>query len=155
MTEMANGETGGPQHPQEVGQTPESKQTSQDVDTGQTKQGSGADATLSDGIKSIAGLIAVIAGVIVVAIIAGAAISKNTQIAATVAGTTTGAVATIVGAYFGVKIGTDQTKQALNAADQQAKAKDKEAAKAQVYALNVPAENAAVVKAAADAAAAA
>jgi mannitol-specific phosphotransferase system IIBC component len=149
MTEMATGETGGPQHPQGVGPTPESKQTS--VDAAQARQGSGTD----DGIKSIAGLIAVIAGVIVVAIIAGAAISKNTQIAATVAGTTTGAVATIVGAYFGVKIGTDQTKQALNAADQQAKAKDKEAAKAQVYALNVPAENAAVVKAAADAAAAA
>src|ERR1700760_3855647 len=92
------------------------------------------DTTLSGGIRTIAGLLAVIAGVIVVAVIAAAAISKNSQTAATIAGSTTGAVATMVGAYFGVKIGTDQAKQALDAAATQAAKKDAEAAKAQVYA---------------------
>lgn len=101
-----------------------------------------ADPTLSEGIKTIGGLLAVVAGVIVVAVIAAAAISKNSQIAATIAGSTTGAVATMVGAYFGVKIGTDQTKQALDAADRHAQTATKEAAKAQVYALNVPTERA-------------
>jgi hypothetical protein len=121
------------------------------------------NATLSDGIKTIGGLLAVLTGIVVVAIIAGAAISKNSQTAATIAASTTGAVATIVGAYFGVKIGSDQTKQALDAgsaqakqalvtANQQAKTKDKEAVKAQVYALHVPAEKANEVQAAAKAA---
>lgn len=132
----------------------------------------------SDGIKAIAGLLAVLTGAVVVAVIAAAAISKNSQTAATIAASTTGAVATIVGAYFGVKIGSDQTKQAidagssqakqaldasseqvrqaLDAAKQQAQTKDKEAIKAQVYALHIPAEKAdevqAAVRAAQDAA---
>jgi hypothetical protein len=112
-----------------------------------------ATASRSEGVRTIGGLLAVIGGVIVVAIIATAAISKNTQIAATISGSTTGAVAAIVGAYFGVKIGTEQTKQALDAADTQSKAKDREAAKAQVYALNVSTENAAAIQAQAAAAA--
>ena len=108
-----------------------------------------SNTTLSGGIKTIAGLLAVIAGVIVVAVIAAAAISKNSQTAATIAGSTTGAVATMVGAYFGVKIGTDQTKQALDAADRHAKTATREAAKAQVYALDVPADRADEVRSAA------
>jgi hypothetical protein len=120
---------------------------------GEKDDSSNSDTTLSEGIKTIGGLLAVIAGVIVVAVIAAAAISKNSQTAATIAGSTTGAVATMVGAYFGVKIGTDQTKQALDAADRHAKTATKEAAKAQVYALEVPVDRAdAVRNAAADAA---
>jgi hypothetical protein len=124
----------------------------------------------SDGIKAIAGLLAVLTGAVVVAVIAGLSISKDSQTAATIAASTTGAVATIVGAYFGVKIGTDQTKQAidagskqakqaldassdqvsqaLDAAKQQSQTKDKEAIKAQVYALHVPSEKAGEVQAA-------
>jgi hypothetical protein len=130
--------------------------------------------SFSDAIKTIGGLLAVLTGTVVVAIIAGAAISKNSQTAATIAASTAGAVATIVGAYFGVKIGSDQTKQAidagsqqakqaldassdqvrqaLDAAKQQAQTKDKEAIKAQVYALHVPSEKAGEVQAAARAA---
>jgi hypothetical protein len=110
---------------------------------------SNTDTTLSEGIKTIGGLLAVVAGVIVVAVIAAAAISKNSQIAATIAGSTTGAVATMVGAYFGVKIGTDGTKQALDAADRHAKTASQEAAKAQVYALAVPTDRADDVRTAA------
>jgi hypothetical protein len=84
--------------------------------------------------------------VIVVAVIAAAAISKNSQTAATIAGSTTGAVATMVGANFGVKLGTDQTKQALDSADRHAKTASQEAAKAQVYALAVPTDRAADVR---------
>jgi hypothetical protein len=108
---------------------------------------------LSESIKTIGGLIAVIVGVLVVASIAGGAITKNTQIAATIAASASGAVATMVGAYFGVKVGSDQTKTALDAAKEASKTKDKEAAKAQVYALHVPADNAGKVETAAAAAA--
>lgn len=84
-----------------------------------------------------------------VAIVAGGAIAKNTQTAATIAASASGAVAIIVGAYFGMKIGSDQTKTALDAADAASKTKDKQAAKAQVYALHVPPEKAETVEAAA------
>lgn len=103
----------------------------------------------SESIKTIGGLIAVVVGAIVVAVIAGIAISKNTQTAATIAASSSGAVATIVGAYFGVKIGSDQTKTALTAANEASKAKDKQAAKAQVYALHVPHDQAETVETAA------
>jgi hypothetical protein len=108
-----------------------------------------AGSSLSQSLRTVAGLLAVIAGVIVVAVIAGAAISKNSQTAATIAASTTGAVATMVGAYFGVKVGTDQAKQALDAgtdqakraldaADQRAKEAKQQSAQAQVFAAHLP-----------------
>lgn len=131
-----------------------------DAGQGNDNTGTTTKQPLSEGVRAIGGLLAVLTGAIVVAIIAGAAISKGTTVAATIAASTSGAVATIVGAYFGVKIGADQAKQALDAgtgqanraldaAAQQATAKDKQAAKAQVYALHVPRENAVDVEAAA------
>jgi len=89
----------------------------------------------------------VVIGVIVVGIIAIVAITKNTDIAATIASSAGGVIATIVGAYFGVKIGSDQTK----AANDNQKA---EAAKAQVYALHLPPQDAELVLRQASAAAA-
>jgi hypothetical protein len=52
----------------------------------------------------------------------------------------------MVGAYFGVKIGSDQTKQALDDADRHAKTATKEAARAQVYARDVSVDRADVVR---------
>ena len=61
----------------------------------------------------------------------------------------TGVVGSIVGAYFGVKVGTDQTKTALQTAQQESATKDRNAAKAQVYALHVAPGDAETVEAAA------
>ncbi|HEX6687312.1 MAG TPA: hypothetical protein VF085_01450 [Solirubrobacterales bacterium] len=89
----------------------------------------------SDKIKAIGGLVAVAFGVLAVAIIAIVAVAEGTSTASTIAGSTSGVIATIVGAYFGVKVGTDQGKTAME--NQKA-----EAAKAQVFAAHLPAEQA-------------
>lgn len=96
------------------------------------------EASWTEKIKLIGGLVAVGLGVIAVGTIAVVAIHRNTDTASTIAGAAAGVIATIVGAYFGVKIGTDQTK---NAMDQTTKAMDKqtvEATKAQVFAAHLP-----------------
>src|SRR5512146_125333 len=89
----------------------------------------------SDKIKAIGGLVAVGAGVVAVALIAVIALIKDTSTASTIASATSGVIATIVGAYFGVKVGTDQGKTAMD--NQKA-----EAAKAQVFAAHLPADQA-------------
>ncbi len=89
----------------------------------------------SDKIKAIGGLVAVGAGVLAVALIAVIALIKDTSTASTIASATSGVIATIVGAYFGVKVGTDQGKTAME--NQKA-----EAAKAQVFAAHLPADQA-------------
>ena len=108
--------------------------------------GTRAKVGFLDGLKTAAGLVAVLAGVITITIIAGAAISKNSQTASTIATATAGVIGSIVGAYLGMKIGSDRTTQA-------AEAQREEAAKAQVYALHVPKEQAAQAKKDADEAA--
>jgi hypothetical protein len=124
-------------------------------------------ATFSEKLKTIGGLVAVGIGVIAVGALAGYAIYNDHANAATIAGSAGGVIATMVGAYFGVKVGTDQTKTALdgtkNALDQTSKAMDQtkqaldgqraEAAKAQVYAAHVSHERAHDVVGAAEAAA--
>jgi hypothetical protein len=89
--------------------------------------------TWSEKIRTIGGLVAVVAGVLAVAVIAIVAMCKNTSTSATIASATAGVIATIVGAYFGVKIGSDQSKTA-------AEGQKAEAAKAQVYAAHLPPE---------------
>ncbi|HWO82949.1 MAG TPA: hypothetical protein VNM38_04065 [Solirubrobacterales bacterium] len=89
------------------------------------------DRTLTERVKAAAGLTAVAIGVIVVGIIALAAISKNTQTAATIASAAGGVIATIVGAFFGVKIGSEQSKKAQDGLKE-------ESAKAQIYAAYLP-----------------
>jgi hypothetical protein len=86
-------------------------------------------------VKTIGGLVAVAVGVLAVGAIAIIALIKNTSTAATIASSAGGVIATIVGAFFGVKVGTDQSKTAIEG--QRA-----EAAKAQVYAAHLPPENA-------------
>jgi|SRR5664279_4676837 len=92
--------------------------------------GSAGEPTWSEKIKTVGGLVAVVVGVVAVAIIAIAALIKDTSTAATVASSAGGVIATIVGAFFGIKVGSDQTKAAIDG--QQA-----EAAKAQVYAAHI------------------
>ncbi|HEX4751951.1 MAG TPA: hypothetical protein VH268_03555 [Solirubrobacterales bacterium] len=98
------------------------------------KATSGASSA-AESVKLIAGLIAVGIGSVVVGIVAVVALLKGGDTAAQVSSAVAGVIATMVGAYFGVKVGSDQTKQAI--AGQQA-----EAAKAQVYAAHVPAAEA-------------
>lgn len=85
------------------------------------------EKSLIERLRVIGGLVAVGMGVLVVGLLAGYAINKDPDSAATIAGSAGGVIATMVGAYFGVKVGTDQSKAA--AENQKA-----EAAKAQVYA---------------------
>lgn len=102
--------------------------------------------TWSDRVKAVGGLIAVVVGVVVVGTIALVAILKDGSSAATIATGCAGVVATIVGAYFGVKMGNDRSKDA-------AKAQKAEAAKAQVYAAHLDSTDAEKVLAQAETAA--
>lgn len=89
----------------------------------------------SDKVKAIGGLVAVAVGVLAVLGIAIGALIAGTSTAATIASSASGVIATIVGAYFGVKVGTDQGRTAME--NQKA-----EAAKAQVFAAHLPADQA-------------
>jgi hypothetical protein len=90
---------------------------------------------LAERLKTAAGLTAVAIGIVAVGIIAIVAITKNTETAATIASSAGGVIATIVGAFFGVKIGSDQSKTAQNGLKE-------EAAKAQVYAAHLSPQDA-------------
>lgn len=84
-------------------------------------------------LKVIGGLLALVAGlltlvgVLLIADKAGVTMDQFTQLATTVIGV----VGSVVGAYFGVKIGTDGTDKALEAQRQ-------EAARAQIFAAHLP-----------------
>lgn len=72
------------------------------------------------GIKSIGGLASVVAAVILIGFVAYMAIHTlgggKPQSVTAVASAAFSAIATIVGAYFGVKIGTDQAGKAMDTA---------------------------------------
>jgi hypothetical protein len=89
----------------------------------------------AESIKLIGGLVAVGIGTLVVGAVAVIALLKGGETAATIASSAGGVIATMVGAYFGVKVGSDQTRSALDG--QRA-----EAAKAQAFAAHVPSEKA-------------
>jgi hypothetical protein len=99
-------------------------------------------------IKVIGGLIAVALGLFVVLILGVLALSlvhDDAAQVATIAGSAFTVIGTLVGAYFGVKVGTDQTKSALGQTSEAMKqtqlavdAMRAEAAKAQVFAAHVP-----------------
>jgi uncharacterized protein YacL len=111
---------------------------------GQSSDTTETEATWSDKVKTIGGLVAVAVGVLVVGLIAVIALIKDSDTAATIASSAAGVIATIVGAYFGVKVGTDQSRNAIEA-------QKEEAAKAQVYAAHLPPEKAEEVLRQADA----
>ncbi len=97
--------------------------------------GDGNGDSWSDKVKAIGGLVAVGMGILAVGVIAFVALLEGDEISATIASSAGGVIATIVGAYFGVKVGTDQGKTAMEN-------KKAEAAKAQVFAAHIPAEKA-------------
>jgi hypothetical protein len=84
-----------------------------------------------DQLQTIAGLVALGAGVLAVALVAGGALVAAPGSASSIASAAFGVIGSIVGAYFGVKIGSEGTQKAIQA--QQA-----EATKAQVFAAHVP-----------------
>lgn len=86
-------------------------------------------------IDRTAPLIAVVAGLIIAGLVAVAAIIAATDNAQKVAAAAFTVIGSIVGAYFGVKVGADGTQKAVAA--QRA-----EAARAQVFAAHLPPESA-------------
>src|SRR4051795_6151557 len=102
---------------------------------GQSSDTTATEPTWSDKVRTIGGLVAVAVGVLVVGLIAVIALIKDSDTAATIASSAAGVIATIVGAYFGVKVGSDQSRTAI-------KAQQEEATKAQIYAAHLPPEQA-------------
>jgi hypothetical protein len=101
----------------------------------------------TESIKLIGGLVALTAGLIILALIAGGAIVAGTATAEKIALGAFGVIGTLVGAYFGQKVGSDGTKEATKLAETEGKKAQQEAVKAQVYAAHLPAgEAAAIVK---------
>ena len=89
--------------------------------------------TATEGIKLIGGLVVVCVGLVVLAVIAVVAmglVSDSSEVVA-VATAAFSVIGTLVGSYFGLKIGSDGTAAAV------AGLKD-EAAKAQAFAAHVP-----------------
>jgi hypothetical protein len=92
-------------------------------------------------IQVIGGLTAVFLGLSVVLIVSVLAVSfvrDDAEQVAAIAGSAFTVIGTLVGAYFGVKIGTDQTKTAMEQTDRAHSALREEAAKAQAFAAHVP-----------------
>jgi hypothetical protein len=100
-------------------------------------QSQSAKPGVADSAKTIAGLIAVGIGVIVVMVIAIVAIGSNSETAGTIAGSAVAVIGSIVGAYLGVKVGTDQTAKALDQLDKAGQAQQETSKRAEVYALHV------------------
>jgi hypothetical protein len=92
-------------------------------------------------LKIIGGLVALSAGLVsLLVVVIVALIVKPDTTGGAIATGAIGVIGSIVGAYFGVKIGTDGTKAAVSA-------QQDEATKAQVYALHTPSEKAGQVTA--------
>jgi len=96
----------------------------------------GEDGKLEQ-MRIIGGLLALGGGLLALLVVTVVALFLNPTNSA-VATSAIGVIGSIVGAYFGVKIGTDGTAKAIDA--QRA-----EAAKAQVFAANIPTEHAKVI----------
>jgi membrane protein DedA with SNARE-associated domain len=83
-----------------------------------------------DEVQLVGGLIALIVGVIVIGLLAGGALIADPGNAAPIATAAVGVIGSIVGAYLGIKIGTDGTQKALQA-------QHDEATRAQVFAAHL------------------
>jgi hypothetical protein len=84
----------------------------------------------AESLKLIGGLIALGSGLLVIAAVSAVAIIADNGSANTIATGAFGVVGSIVGAYFGVKIGSDGTRDAVQG-------QREEAAKAQVFAAHL------------------
>jgi len=90
--------------------------------------------TKSEGVKLIAGLVVVCVGLfalIVIALSAIVAVRKDSSQVVALATAAFGVIGAIVGAYFGLKIGSDGTQTAISGMRD-------EASKAQAFAAHVP-----------------
>ena len=76
-------------------------------------------------------------GAIVVMVIAIVAIGSDSETAGTIAGSAFAVVGSVVGAYLGVKVGTDQTAKALDQLDKAGQVQQETSKRAEVYALHV------------------
>lgn len=93
--------------------------------------GSSSRSGRVDRLKVIGGLVALGSGLLALVIVVIVALSvKPDTTGGSIATSAIGVIGSIVGAYFGVKIGTDGTQKAIQAQQQ-------EATKAQVFALHV------------------
>ena len=110
------------------------------ADAGEVSDGSRRGIT--DSIKTIAGLVAVGAGATAVVIVAVVAIHAGSETAGTIAGSAVAVVGSIVGAYLGVKVGTDQTAKALDQLDSARQAHEETSKRAERYALHVDKDDA-------------
>lgn len=89
-----------------------------------------------DRLKIIGGLVALGAGLLaLIIVVIVALIVKPDTTGGSIATAAIGVIGSIVGAYFGVKIGTDGTQKAIDAQQQ-------EATKAQVFALHTSPQDA-------------
>jgi uncharacterized membrane protein YeaQ/YmgE (transglycosylase-associated protein family) len=87
-----------------------------------------------DRLKIIGGLVALGAGLVaLLLVVVVSLLVKPDTTGGSIATSAIGVIGSIVGAYFGVKIGSDGTQGAI-------KAQKQEAINAQVYALNTPPE---------------
>jgi hypothetical protein len=88
----------------------------------------------SEAFKLIGGLLAVVVGLATlcaIALVAIGVVSSDNQSVVAIATSSFGVIGTIVGAYFGVKVGSDGTQRAVDAMRG-------EAAKAQAFAAYLP-----------------
>jgi len=99
----------------------------------------------ADALKTIGGLLAVVVGLAALAIIAslgmGFVKSDNPSVVA-IATSSFGVIGTIVGAYFGVKVGSQGTEKALDNTQRAIDGMRFEATKAQMFAAYLDPERA-------------
>src|SRR3954465_10020839 len=94
--------------------------------------------TRSEAIKLIGGLVAITVGfavLLILSVVAMLLVDESAQSVVAVATAGFGVIGSVVGAYFGVKIGTDGTQAAIASLKE-------EAAKAQAFAAHLPPERA-------------
>jgi len=104
---------------------------------GQSDDGSSDDSTGKiEQLKIIGGLVALGVGLLaLIIVVVVALLVKPDTTGGSIATAAIGVIGSIVGAYFGVKIGSDGTQSAVSA-------QQDEATKAQVFALHTPPEQA-------------
>ena len=91
----------------------------------------GSRQTRSQSIADVAGLIALVSGLIVLAVVAVSAMAVTPGSSKEVAVGAFGVIGSAVGAYFGLKVGAESAQKSIDRQSQ-------EAAKAQVFAAHVP-----------------
>src|SRR4051812_2659425 len=85
----------------------------------------------AESITEIAGLLALVAGLVVLGLVAAVSMIVTPEGSKEVPVGAFGVIGSVVGAYFGLKVGAEGSKKAVEAQRQ-------EAAKAQVFAAHIP-----------------